>query len=121
KVAEKAFEAEKPGDYGPAGENWNKLGWRLPVEWTQLMRPVRPKAHIGDLRQWLPKKYSPIKAKTGNGNQGAYLAEIQQQIFNFIIEQSGGDPEAWNDVERSEEKSDRRGRVSENKTAYDAP
>lgn len=121
RVSEKAFEAEKPADYGPAGDNWNRWGWRLPVEWTELPQPVRPKAHIEHLRQWLPKKYSPIKPKTGNGNQGAYLAEIQRQVFDYIIEESGGDLGTWANARQTDKQPDRRGRVFENKTPYDAP
>jgi hypothetical protein len=36
----------------------------------------------------LPQKYSPIRPSTGDGNQGAYLAEISQEVFDIIVDSS---------------------------------
>lgn len=90
RVTAKATEGLKPPEYGPAGENWNNVGWHLPVEWLTLPQPVCPKTNIAELRDWLPKKYSPIRA-TGDGNQGAYLSEIPQELFRFLVALGGGD------------------------------
>jgi putative restriction endonuclease len=32
----------------------------------------------------LPKKYSPIRPSTGDGNQGVYLAEVSKPVFDVI-------------------------------------
>jgi hypothetical protein len=33
----------------------------------------------------LPKKYSPIRPSTGDGNQGVYLAEIDKPVFDTVV------------------------------------
>ena len=46
--------------------------------------PVRPKAMIDILGPLLPTKYSPIRPGTGDGNQGVYLAEIDEAAFDAV-------------------------------------
>lgn len=84
RVAEFAFTAPKPEEYGNAGQYWNSEGWLLPVFWVPLSEPVRPKTLIGQLRPHLPQKYSPINPETGGGNQKAYLAAIPEEIFALV-------------------------------------
>lgn len=84
RVAEFAFTAPKPEEFGNAGEYWNSEGWLLPVFWVPLSEPVRPKALIGQLRPHLPQKYSPISPETGSGNQKAYLAAIPEEVFALV-------------------------------------
>jgi hypothetical protein len=75
----------KPDSFGAAGDRWSKDGWLLPVEWRSLPHPVRPKDYIVRLAPLLPDKYSPIHPVSGNGNQKAYLAEIDRSVFEFLI------------------------------------
>src|SRR5262249_40180061 len=84
-VAEFAFTAPKPEEFGSTGAYWDHEGWLLPVFWTELDPPVRPKAMIDVLGPLLPQKYSPIRPNTGDGNQGAYLAEIDKPVFDAVI------------------------------------
>jgi putative restriction endonuclease len=42
----------------------------------------------------LPRKYSPIHPISGNGNQKAYLAEIDHAVFEFLISVAGFDAAA---------------------------
>jgi hypothetical protein len=84
RVTEFAFTAPKPAEFGRIGENWSDEGWLLPVYWTPLTPAVRPKDLLGQLAPRLPKSHSPIRAETGNGNQKAYLAEIDQSVFEII-------------------------------------
>jgi putative restriction endonuclease len=84
RVAEFAFTAPKPTEFGSTGANWHNEGWPLPVFWTELDPPVRPKALIGILGPLLPKRYSPIRPSTGDGNQGVYLAEVSKPVFDAI-------------------------------------
>ncbi|MCV4265702.1 HNH endonuclease [Pseudomonas capsici] len=94
-VADFAIPAPKPLSFGKVGENWCKNnGWLLPVNWVALESPVRPKLKIKKLREFLPSKYSPISLKTGNGNQGAYLAPIGRSVFEYLIEQRNMPEEA---------------------------
>jgi len=74
-VSGPATTASKPEEFGTAGENWAGNGWRLPVAFTVLEAPLRPKAHKDTLAALLPETHSPIRA-SGDGNQGVYLAAI---------------------------------------------
>jgi putative restriction endonuclease len=44
RVAEFAFTAPKPTEFGSTGAYWQDEGWLLPIFWTELDPPVRPKA-----------------------------------------------------------------------------
>jgi putative restriction endonuclease len=79
-----ALLAPKPTEYGSAGDAWQNDGWRVPVKFTRLSDPLRPKDHMDVLGPTLPTKYSPIKAD-GNGNQGAYLAAIPEDMAQAVI------------------------------------
>lgn len=85
-VLDFASPALKPDSFGTTGENWNSDGWLLPVAWKPLPSPVRAKDRIADLRPLLPVKYSPIHPVTGNGNQKAYLAEIDKRVVEVLID-----------------------------------
>lgn len=92
RVTRPAAEGAKPAEFGTAGDNWNRVGWHLPVEWTPLPRPVQPKLLLDDIAPLLPKKYSPFSVKARGGNQGAYLAEISEDLFRYILDQTGAAP-----------------------------
>ncbi|HTB36371.1 MAG TPA: HNH endonuclease signature motif containing protein [Reyranella sp.] len=85
RVAEFAFTAPKPTEFGSTGAYWDNEGWLLPVFWTELEPPVRPKALIEVLGPLLPNKYSPIRPSTGDGNQGVYLAEVSKPVFDAVV------------------------------------
>src|SRR5262249_37195364 len=74
-------------DFGGRGENWNQEGWLVPVVWTKLALPVRPKTLIDQLRPTLPTKYSPL-TKDGNGLQGVYLAAIPEPMAGVLMQSS---------------------------------
>lgn len=88
RVAEFAFTAPKPKEFGEKGAYWSHEGWLLPVFWTPLASPVRPKALIEALGPLLPSRYSPIHPISGSGNQKAYLAGISQNVFEMIVGES---------------------------------
>jgi hypothetical protein len=88
RVAEFAFTAPKPTEFGKTGSYWSNEGWLLPVFWTPLDPPVRPKRILEIIAPLLPAKYSPIQQDTGNGNQGVYLAEISGSLLNAILDAS---------------------------------
>jgi len=69
--------APKPTEFGTTGEYWANEGWYLPVRFTEIDRPIRPKDHMGTLSDTLPDKYSPLQTN-GNGNQGVYLAPVPE-------------------------------------------
>lgn len=82
------YECPKPAEFGDAGLNWSTIGWRIEVRWIPLAHQIRPADHIGVLRQFLPEKYSPLRAETGHGLQNVYLAEIplpMMQVLTSLI------------------------------------
>lgn len=85
RVAEFAFTAPKPAEFGSVGSNWSNEGWLLPVFWTPLSDPVRPKDVIDALGPLLPRTHSPISPMTGNGYQGVYLAAISEPVYAFVV------------------------------------
>lgn len=94
RVTEFAITAPKPDEFRNAGAYWDHEGWLLPVYWTPLSPPVRPKASIGVLGPLLPKKNSPIGPETGNGNQNVYFASIAPEVFREVVAGSALDREA---------------------------
>jgi hypothetical protein len=85
RVAEFAFTAPKPAEFGTTGGYWSSEGWLLPVFWVPLVHPVRPKDLIATLAPLLPKRYSPIHPVLGSGNQKAYLAAISSELFAAVV------------------------------------
>jgi hypothetical protein len=75
----------KPTEFGAAGDGWGAEGWKVPVSFTVLQTPLRPKNHMGILAPRLPGKYSPIRA-TGDGNQAAYLAAVPRPMAEALIQ-----------------------------------
>lgn len=94
RVTEFAITAPKPEEFRNAGAYWDHEGWLLPVYWTPLTPPVRPKEMIGVLGALLPKKHSPIGPETGNGNQNVYFANIGSEAFREVVANSTLDREA---------------------------
>lgn len=82
-----AVSAEKP-DFGGAGGYWSNEGWFVPVEFTVVDDPVRPKDFIADLLPHLRGKYDPLQ-RTGDGNQGVYLAEVSEGFVETILAHMG--------------------------------
>jgi hypothetical protein len=85
-VADFAISAPKPEEFGTIGPYWSSTGWLLPVEWLDAALAVRPKDVLNKLAPVLPVTHSPIQAATGNGNQKAYLAEVDEAVFDLILD-----------------------------------
>lgn len=85
-VATTAYKpANVPSEFGAIGEQWDKDGYLVSIEWTKLTTPFKPKDHILWIKDLLPSKHSPIQ-HNGNGNQGVYLAEIGGELAEKLIE-----------------------------------
>lgn len=85
-VADFAISAPKPEEFGSVGAYWNSTGWLLPVEWLDTVLSVRPKEILSSLAPLLPSSHSPIQAISGNGNQKAYLAEVDKAVVDLVLE-----------------------------------
>jgi putative restriction endonuclease len=71
-----------------AGENWNRTGWRVPVNYTSMKNRVRPKNFISELAPTLPNKYSPLR-DNGDGLQSVYLAQVPQDMAKILLAHIG--------------------------------
>lgn len=74
-----AYEAPKPEEFGSAGRNWQRIGWRVDVSFNEIPQEFRPAAWIDQLRPLLPAKYSPLRPN-GHGLQSVYLTELHQDL-----------------------------------------
>ena len=84
-------EARKPDEFGAAGQNWEKVGWRADVAYIKNDNPITPKYHIELIRPLLPDKYSPLQ-QNGDGLQSVYLAELSDDLADFLkslVQQAG--------------------------------
>lgn len=80
-----AYEAPKPEEFGGAGRNWSKVGWRVDINFHTVPRGFRPMEWIERLRPLLPPRYSPLQAN-GHGVQSIYLAEIPETLALSLAE-----------------------------------
>ena len=77
-------ENPKPPEFGNSGLNWENIGWRVDVRFTELRHKIRPKEHIDLLRPLLPRRYAPLQPN-GNGLQSVYLTEIPPDFAQVLI------------------------------------
>jgi hypothetical protein len=78
------WESPKPQEFGNAGQNWENIGWKVKVNFTELANKVRPKDHIEVLRPLLPERYSPPQPN-GNGLQSVYLTGVPTPLAEVLI------------------------------------
>lgn len=92
-VSDRCDTAPKPVEFGATGTYWSHEGWYLPVQFTELAYPIRPKDHMAELAPTLPAKYSPLQVN-GNGNQGVYLAPVPAEMADVLRRLLAGQVEA---------------------------
>lgn len=78
------WESPKPEEFGSAGQNWENIGWKVKVGFTELANKVRPKGHIEVLRPLLPDRYSPLQPN-GNGIQSVYLTAVPTTLAEVLM------------------------------------
>jgi putative restriction endonuclease len=78
------WESPKPLEFGNAGQNWENIGWKVKVDFTELTHRVRPKDHMEVLRPLLPQRYSPLQPN-GNGLQSVYLTEVPTSFAEVLL------------------------------------
>lgn len=84
-VLKNAIESPRPIGFGKIGNQWADEGWLLSIKWKMITDPISPKKYISRISPLLPPKYSPIQ-KNGNGNQGIYLAGINDSLGKLLID-----------------------------------
>jgi len=85
------YESPKPEEFGDAGLNWEKIGWRIRIRFTSLTNRIRPKEHMSLLRPLLAERYAPLQPN-GNGIQSVYLTEVSGGFAQTLVALIG--PEA---------------------------
>ena len=84
--------AVKPTEFSVVDNPWSQEGWFVPVLFTELETPLRPKDHINRIRPYLPSKYSPLQSN-GNGLQAVYLANVPTDMADVLVTLLGGQVE----------------------------
>ncbi len=99
-----AYEAPKPEEFGNAGRNWERVGWRVDVSFNEVQSRVRPADWMSLLGPLLPKKYSPLRPN-GYGNQTIYLTRLPEELAFELAGLLGTEVEAiaQNQLARDEE------------------
>jgi len=83
-----ASTAEMPPEFLRSGATWSGEGWLVPVEFTELESPVKPRDYMPVLRPLLPDRYSPLQ-QTGRGNQGVYLTAVSDRLAAALVDLLG--------------------------------
>ena len=94
-----AYEAPKPSEFGTVGANWDTIGWRIDVRFSELHGYIRPSEHMATIGAYLPARYAPLQ-KNGAGLQGIYLTELSDRLATLLIDLIGSEARAitqnWN-------------------------
>jgi putative restriction endonuclease len=80
------YDAPKPDEFGTAGRNWSRIGYRADVDYVSLTYPVAPRDTWAQIRPLLPEKYSPLNAANGKGLQSVYLAALPSELGTLLWE-----------------------------------
>jgi len=83
-----AYECPKPDEFGVAGPNWDRIGWRVDVHYLDLIHQLRPADHMAAIKPNLPARYAPLLAD-GRGLQSIYLTTIPSSLMNVLAELIG--------------------------------
>lgn len=84
-----AYECPKP-DFGGAGRNWEDVGWRVDVAFSEIASPFRPKDWMPLLAPLLPARYAPLQ-QNGNGLQSVYLTRLPEQLALVLADLAGAE------------------------------
>ncbi len=82
------FECPKPADFGSAGPNWDDIGWKVDVQYRDLISRLRPVDHMAVIGPRLPERYSPLQA-SGRGQQGVYLTSVPEYLMQVLADLIG--------------------------------
>src|SRR5690606_16838438 len=55
-----AYEAPRPIEFGTTGAYWDTVGWRVDVQFHELIHQIRPSEHMDRIGRHLPQKYAPL-------------------------------------------------------------
>jgi putative restriction endonuclease len=82
------YECPKPAEFGTAGPNWEKIGWKVDVFYRDLASQLRPADQMHKIAPALPQKYSPLQLD-GRGLQGIYLTQVPATLMLVLAKLIG--------------------------------
>ena len=91
-VSGAAFAARSVIATAERGLKGRREGWRVPVHFEELLRPLRPKDHLTALKALLPARRSPLRA-TGDANATVYLTRLDENLSALLQRLLGGQVE----------------------------
>ena len=91
-----AYEAPKPPEFGSAGPNWSRIGWRVDVAYHHLQRQIRPADWMHRIAPALPDRYAPLQ-RSGRGLQGVYLTYVPAELAHVLNGLIGPEVQAISD------------------------
>jgi len=92
-VCSHGYEAPKPIEFGRAGPNWEMIGWRVDMVFTELRLAIRPSDHMSRLAPLLPRQYSPLRP-SGSGLQSIYLTLLPAELAGALVDLIGSEAHA---------------------------
>lgn len=78
------YECPKPSEFGTTGQNWERIGWKVNVQYHALQNVIRPRDHMALIGPLLPVRYSPLQ-QNGDGLQGVYLTELNPALSAALV------------------------------------
>lgn len=87
-VTDYAVNFPRPEGFDQKAKYWSDGGWMVKVKWYKTNGKFSAKNELEHIRDNLPKKYSPVSLKNGNGNQKAYFSKINEAIFGHVAKVS---------------------------------
>lgn len=82
------YECPKPAEFGFAGPNWDDIGWKVDIEYRDLISQLHPVDHMAVIGPRLPERYSPLQA-SGRGQQGVYLTVVPEELMQVLADLMG--------------------------------
>lgn len=92
-AASHAYEAPKPLEFGMTGAYWDRIGWRVDVQFYPLRLPVRPAEYMAVLAPLLPNRYAPLRPN-GAGLQNLYLTRLPEEFAAALVDLLGAEARA---------------------------
>ncbi|QBK04527.1 HNH endonuclease [Hylemonella gracilis] len=88
-----AYESPKPLEFGETGAYWDRIGWRVDVNFHPLRLPIRPAEHMAILQPLLPERYAPLRPN-GAGLQNLYLTKLPEVFAAALVDLLGAEARA---------------------------
>jgi putative restriction endonuclease len=79
------YTSPRPDVFGHIGQVWDRVGWRVDVNFVRITPALRPSEHMQTLARVLPTDYS-LLSPAGHGYQHIYLASIPKKMALLLAQ-----------------------------------